>query len=120
MTKLYLYLVVGLSIMLLGVGWAAKSFYTKNVVLEAQNASLMEASKRAQERMKADRQVLVARQAKIAAQARVLADTREALSEALQRNKTWSDTDVPDDVQKALSGRSGGSDSVPASLRNTH
>ena len=39
--------------------------------------------------------------------ARKLAHTKEALSEALQRNKSWSDTDVPKDVQEALAGLPG-------------
>ena len=44
----------------------------------------------------------------MALQARKSAEAQQALSEALQANKTWSDTDVPTDVQKSLGGPSGG------------
>ena len=116
MTKLYLYLVIGLASLLLGVGLTAKSLHAKNAVLASQNASLTEAVNRAAVRLKKDRAALLARENKIASQGRKLAQAQEALSEALQRNKTWSDTDVPTDVQEAIVGRSGASDSGPASL----
>jgi hypothetical protein len=74
----------------------------------ARAEALTEAVKRAVEREKRDRKVLVARQAKIASETRKSEQAQEALSEALQRNKPWSDTDVPDDVQKALGGPSSG------------
>ena len=67
---------------------------------------LTEAAERAQARLKYDRQVLVARQAKIAAQTRILDATKTELQNALRANKSWSDTDVPPDVQDALSGPS--------------
>jgi hypothetical protein len=116
MTKLYLYLVIGLASLLLGVGLTAKSLHAKNAVLASQNASLTEAVNRAAVRLKKDRAALLARENKIASQGRKLAQAQEALSEALQRNKTWSDTDVPTDVQEAIVGRSGATDSGPASL----
>lgn len=84
--------------------------------LQAENKALTEAAEQAQRRAKADRKVLVARQAEIASQARKTAQAQQALSEALQRNKSWSDTDVPTDVQKALQGRSDGPDSGSAGL----
>ncbi len=95
------------------LGWVSYDQIGKNAVLAAEQQSLREASERAVERQKNDRKVLVAREAKIALQARKLAQAQEALSEALQRNKSWSDTDVPDEVQKALAGPSGG---LPARL----
>ena len=79
---------------------------TQDSLKEANNR-LSEAAERAQARLKYDRQVLVARQAKIAAQARKLAEQEMALQNALESNKTWSDTDVPPEVQSALSGPSG-------------
>lgn len=91
----------------LGLGYLAYSQTEKVAVLQEANKSLTEAADRAQKRMKADRKVLVARQAKIASQARILAASEAALQEALQRNKTWSDTDVPPDVQEALGGPPG-------------
>jgi hypothetical protein len=104
MTRLHLFL-IGLALSL-GLGWYSYSQHVEVVRLRAENQSLMEAQKRAVEREKRDRAVLVARQAKIVSQGRKLAEAQEALSEALQRNKSWSDTDVPDEVQKALSERS--------------
>lgn len=91
---------------LAGVGWMAKSQYDAASALRIENKGLTEAAERAARRAKSDRKVLVARQAEIALQARKLAQADQALSEALQRNKSWSDTDVPPDVQKALSGAS--------------
>ena len=81
--------------------------------LKQANNRLTEAAERAQARLKYDRQVLVARQAKIASQTRKLAESEQRLSEALESNKPWSDTDVPPDVQRALGGPSG---AVPDSL----
>jgi hypothetical protein len=118
MTKLYLYLVIGLASLLLGVGLTAKSLHATNAVLASQNASLTEAVNRAAVRLKKDRAALLARENKIASQGRKLAQAQEALSEALQRNKTWSDTDVPTDVQEAIVGRSDDPNSGPASLLN--
>jgi uncharacterized protein HemX len=88
----------------------------KNADLSAQVNSLTEAQERAVARAKADRATLVARQAKIASQGRKLAQAQQALSEALQHEKAWSDTDVPTAVQNALSGRSGGPDSAPVGV----
>ena len=82
--------------------WGLFYLHGEKAVLEESNKILTEASKRAQEREAASRQLLVARQAKIAAQTRKLAEAQQGLSEALRANKSWSDTDVPTDVQKAL------------------
>jgi len=92
----------------LGLGWVAKSQYDGARYLRIENKALKEAADRALVREKRDRQVIAANQNKIALQARRWAETQQALTEALQRNKAWSDTDVPDDVQKALRGPAGG------------
>ena len=105
MTKYVIAALLALSGLL---GWGLYAQIGTNSVLAEQNKTLTEAAERAVERQKLDRQVLVARQAEIASQARKLAQAQEALSEALQRNKDWSDTDVPDEVQKALHGPSSG------------
>lgn len=105
MTKYIIAILLALSGLL---GWG---FYHQTLavsVLGEQNKSLTEAAEQAARRAKHTRQVLVARQAKLASQARILAQTESALSEALQRNKAWSDTHVPDDIQKALQGDPGG------------
>lgn len=74
----------------------------------AQIKTLTEGLRILQEQRKIDSAVLVARQAEIASQRRKLAAAQAGLETALQANKTWSDTDVPPDVQKALVRRSGG------------
>lgn len=101
---------------LLGFGlWVA---VTKNADLTHQVNVLTEAQEQALARAKADRATLVARQAKIASQTAKLAQAQQALSEALQDEKAWSDTDVPTAVQNALSGRSDKPDSGPDGLLN--
>ena len=104
MTKLFAWIILVLILISGILGYFAYSQTGRVAVLKEANKSLTEAADRAQERMKADRQVLVARQKKIASQARILTASEEALQNALQRNKSWSDTDVPSDVQKALGG----------------
>jgi predicted TPR repeat methyltransferase len=84
--------------------------------LSDRHKTLAEAHNRALERAAQDRKVLVARQAKIASQSAKLQHAQQALSEALQHEKAWSDTDVPTAVQNALSGRSGGPDSAPVGV----
>jgi hypothetical protein len=94
---------------LLGLSiWGLFYQHGNNSVLSASNKSLTEALEQAAEQSKIDRKVLVARQAQIALQARKLAEAQQGVVEALQRNKSWSDTDVPPDVQNALGGPSGG------------
>lgn len=90
----------------IALGGLSYGQYERNKALGAQNKTLTEAVERAAEREKQDRKVLVARQAEIASQARKLKQANAALSGALEANKSWSDTDVPSDVQKALQGRS--------------
>ena len=104
-----------LSALVLALAGLGYGQYHKNSVLSTENQRLAEtakaaeeASKRAVERELEYRRILGTRQKEIASQARKLAQAQQALSEALQRNKTWSDTDVPTDVQNALSGPSDG------------
>lgn len=104
MNRVYLTVIAVLFALLALLGWQFDSAKLEKAALAEQNKTLTEAQNRAVEREKLDRKVLVARQAKIASQARKIAQAQEALSEALQRNKDWSDTDVPDEVQKALAG----------------
>jgi uncharacterized protein HemX len=112
LTAMLVAVVLGLS----GLGYG---LYYKNSVLSTENQRLTdvaeraeEASKRAVERELEYRRILGTRQKEIASQARKLAQANAALSEALQRNKSWSDTDVPTDVQNALSGAPDGSGGV--------
>jgi uncharacterized protein HemX len=110
MTKYLIAALLALSGLL---GWGLYYQIQQNAVLVVERDGATEALERAVERQKLDRQVLVAREAKIASKQRELARAQEALQNALQANKSWSDTDVPDDVQKALGGPSGG---LPAGL----
>lgn len=103
MNRVYIGVIAGLLTLCGYLYWQNQSI----AHLEAANAALVQALDRAQEREKRDRKVMVARQAEIASQARKLAQAKQTLSEALQQNKPWSDTDVPPDVQKALGGASG-------------
>lgn len=101
---------------ILALGAALVWSVNANQHAASQIRALTEASERAVAASKADRAALVARQAKIASQARKLAQAQQGLSEALQREKAWSDTQVPKDVQEALAGRSGKPDSGPVGL----
>lgn len=98
MTKLTLAL-VSVVLALSGLGYG---LYHKNTVLAADNKSLTEAFKRASERELEYRRILGTRQKEIASQRLKLQAAETALQNALRANKTWSDTDVPTDVQNAL------------------
>jgi uncharacterized protein HemX len=99
LTAMLVAVVLGLS----GLGYG---LYHKNSVLSTENQRLTEASKRAVERELEYRRILGTRQKEIASQARKLQAAETALQNALRANKTWSDTDVPPEVQKALGGPS--------------
>lgn len=102
----YLVPILGLALALCGYGYYQE--IRSSSAKDARIQSLTEAADRASKRAKFDRQALVAREAENAVQTRKLAQAQQALSEALQRNSDWSDTDVPPDVQNALLGRSDG------------
>jgi hypothetical protein len=104
MNRVYFTIITVLLALLGATGWLLKSQYTTNATLRVENTVLVEAADRAAEASKRDRQVLVARQAEIASTTRKLAQAQRNLAEALQRNNSWSDTHVPDEVQKALRG----------------
>ena len=97
-----------LSALVLALAGLGYGQYHKNSVLSTENQRLTEASKRAVERELEYRRILGTRQKEIAAQRLKLQAAETALQNALRANKTWSDTDVPEDVQKALSGPSDG------------
>lgn len=99
----------------LGLSGLGYGLYHKNSVLSTENQRLTgaakaaeEASKRASERELAYRRILGTRQKEIASQRLKLQAAETALQNALRANKTWSDTDVPPDVQNALQAPSGG------------
>lgn len=97
-----------LSALVLALAGLGYGQYHKNSVLSTENQRLTEASKRAVERELEYRRILGTRQKEIASQRLKLQAAETALQNALRANKTWSDTDVPEDVQKALSGPSDG------------
>ena len=107
MTRVTLALAAMLLSLILTLGYLVYSGAGEIAELKQTNTGLTEAAERAQERLKSDRKVLVARQAQIASQAVLLARSEAALQNALQANKSWSDTNVPTDVQEALRGPSG-------------
>jgi hypothetical protein len=104
MNRVLLGVLAALLALVLGLGWWGKHQYDAAASLRIENSALTEAAEQAARATKRDRQVLVARQAEIASTARKLAQAQRGLAEALQRNNSWSDTHVPDDVQKALAG----------------
>lgn len=108
MNRVYLSVIAAMAACMMFLGWHIDQQNKQVGALAEQNKSLTEAANRAVEREKSDRKVLVARQAANASQARKLAEAQEALQNALRSNKTWSDTDVPTDVQDALGGPSDG------------
>ena len=89
-------------------GWGLYREIQSGAVKSERIEALTKASEQAAKQRSLDRKVLVARAAEIASKRRELAKAQEALSEALQRNNDWSNTNVPIDVQEALAGRSGG------------
>jgi hypothetical protein len=105
-------------IVLFGISiWGTVHYRDKARVAVAERQVLTKALETVQEQRKIDAGVLASRQAELAVQRRKLAAAQAGLLEALQANKTWSDTDVPPEVQKALSGRFGGP--VPASAADS-
>ncbi len=116
--KYLLAVIASLALALAGLGFLYQQKATAVTTLTAENNDLREASKRASERVAADRKVVVARQARIAAQVRISAQHHADLAGALQANKTWSDTDVPPEVQKALGGAPDGPDGASDRLPN--
>lgn len=118
MNRVYLSVIAAMAACILFLGWHIDKQNERVGALAEQNKSLTEAVDRAAERETEYRRILGARSKEIASQARKLKQANAALSEALQANKSWSDTDVPPDVQKALQGRSDGPVADPDRVRN--
>lgn len=72
--------------------------------LQTANAGLEQAATQ----RKLDEKVLATRQAENASTGRKLAQSQAALAEALQRNKSWGEDDVPPEVIDALGGAGNG------------
>lgn len=102
-------LLIALIVAALGLtGWGLYREIRSGAVKSERIEALTKASDEAAKQRLKDQKVLVARAADIASKRRELARTQEALSEALQRNNDWSNTNVPIEVQKAIVGRSDG------------
>lgn len=113
MNRIFVTLILSLTVALAGVLWLNRSadrqidtLRTQNTELRGERDALSKAAIRAVGRRIADDRVLVARQEKNAAQARKTATVQRAVQTALQRNISWSDVDVPIEVQEALVGPS--------------
>ena len=98
-------LLLALIVAALGLtGWGLYREIQSGAVKSERIEALSEAAEQAAKQRLKDRKVLVARASEIASKRRELARNQEALSEALQRNNDWSNTNVPIEVQKALGG----------------
>lgn len=109
------YLVGAIAILLLaltGVGLLYRAAAVKAAESEQRFTIAAAALGRVEAQRKLDANTLAARQVTIAAQARKLAQAQEGLSQALQANPVWSDTEVPTAVQEALLRHSGGSNNA--------
>lgn len=113
MKQLIAILVVALAL----CGWALRLEIQDGAARKSQLSAKTDALERAGRRVKSDAKALVAREAKIATTARKLAQAEASLTEALQRNNDWSNTNVPLDVQEALGGAADGLPSDSESLR---
>jgi len=107
MTRVAFFLLVALSAISIALGVALYQSSVEKAVQAEAIQGLVEAQNRAIERSKADAYTLVARDRNIAVQRRILTRTQKSLSKALERNKAWSDTDVPPDIIGGLAGPSG-------------
>jgi hypothetical protein len=103
------YVILTLTLALALTGWGLWAQVHTNAELSAKLEGTEETLSRLSEQREQDRKVLVARAQKIASKQRELARAQEALAKALQANNDWSNTNVPTDVQKALTGPSGAS-----------
>lgn len=108
MFKALISIIITLAVALGGVVYLYKrdlrDLSAANATLNDSVDRLSEASKRAQERSKRDAKALVAREAEIASQRARLAEAQQGLQKALGAEQEWSNTNVPTDVQNALSG----------------
>ena len=97
--------VVALS--LAGLGYLYTGALQRETTIRTQLEEATEAHNRALARSNSDRKVLIAREARKASEARKLARENQTLLNALRRNETWGNTNVPPDVQEALHGAAG-------------
>ena len=97
-------LVLAMGALLIVLTVLLSSALTGKATVTAERDSLATALNQAATQRKLDEKVLAARQAENAATGRKLAQSKAALVEALQRNKSWSEANVPPEVIEALGG----------------
>ncbi len=102
-------LVLCLALAVFGLGLLLFKSGQSVALAEEATKSASEALDQAVAARKLDARVLATRQVENAAQGRKLAQAQQALSQALQANLVWSDTNVPTAVQEAILSDSGGS-----------
>lgn len=107
MNKVLLALALAGLLLIGGGAWYLKVQVATVASLKIENKRLSEEAGQAAAALKRNQATLRKREAQAVSQARKLADSQRELQTALRANKSWSDTDVPPDVQKALSGLSG-------------
>ena len=96
--------VVAIGSMLIVLAVLLSSALNGRAILKAELQTANAGLEQAATQRKLDEKVLAARQAENAATGRKLAQSKAALAEALQRNKSWSEADVPPEVIEALGG----------------
>lgn len=106
MTKYLLAALAAMVLALGGLGLLYRAEVRKSAESEQRFTIAVQALSRVEEQRKQDARTLAARQAAIAAQRVLVAQAQEGLQKALQANSVWSDTEVPTDVQQALTRRS--------------
>lgn len=87
---------------LAGLGWLLRSSYITNGKQAVQLKALSEAAKAAQARAVKDRAISSQLAQDRAAMARESASLRQALDRALESNRDWANSSVPQEVQDAL------------------
>ena len=97
-------LVLAMGALLIVLTVLLSSALTGKAAVTAERDALATGLNQAATQRKLDEKVLAARQAENAATGRKLAQSKAALAEALQRNTSWSEADVPPVVIEALGG----------------
>lgn len=108
MTKYLVAAIAALTLALAAMGFLYRGEVRAGAKTRAELQTATTALHGVAKQRKRDANTVAAWQAQNAATGRKLAQAQQALSEALQAEKGWSDTSVPTEVQKALLRDSGG------------
>lgn len=107
MNRIFMTILAVATVILIAAGWQINRQFTQVAELEASNKRLQTQLSTIADGLAATKTVLRKRETAYNLQAQKLQSAQQELQGALQANKDWSATDVPPDVQKALSGLSG-------------